>query len=379
MRRFSLTTLSVLAAGLLQMAPGLTTKVFADDSVIWIEPVARDYGRSWKKKTAASRNTRPAGDHASADLGKSEPSGRPGGARRAPPPPPEKGAPSAAFQQKNAPKAERKRGMGHSMRRMRKAYIRAGVFPRGSSGQSGPYLSQTRFWLELPNNSLMPVKLQKKRGRYRIEYPYTTGGDYLLISYNGNHVQNGVRQHLYAYYSFMAHGDKPDKKPRDLSFRPGFQDGSPKLEIIRFYDRARHRYRSRAGHKLHARVLYKGKPVAKAPVTLTTSKGWQKRLETDEKGEASFTIIKEDFQRGVLDTRKSTLYMLRTEHSENTPGDVYGRGYDSERYVATLSFQVFPDNNEWESKRIAFLVVIFMVIVVGTAIVIYRMRRRKKA
>jgi UPF0716 family protein affecting phage T7 exclusion len=376
MLRFSLTTLSVMAAGLLQVVPGLVTDACADDSVIWIEPVPRDYTQMWKKKAAASRKNEQPSSDAPENWKRS---GRQEGARGASYVSPKNEASPAAPKDEDAKKAERRKSMGHSMMRMRKANVRAGVFPSATAGLSGPYLSQTRFWLELPDNSLLPVKLQKKKGRYRVQYPYKTGGDYRLISYNGNHVQNGVRQHLYAYYSFMAHGDRPDKKQRDQAFRPGFQDGNPKLELIRFYDRHRHRYRSRAGHRLHVRVLYKGKPVANAPVTLTTSKDWRKRLETNEKGEASFTLIKEDFQRGILNKRKSTLFMLQTEHKENTPGDVYGRGYNSEQYFATLSFRVFPDNNEWEDRHIAFLVVIFTIVVVGTAIVIYRTRRRKKA
>ncbi|MEJ2117960.1 MAG: hypothetical protein P8Y36_08690, partial [Alphaproteobacteria bacterium] len=230
-----------MAAGLLQMVPGSITNVYADDSVIWIEPVARDYGRPWKKKTAdPSKNEKHIPRAARSDP--RERSGRPEGAR---------GTSSPAAPKNGDAKAAKRRGsMGHAMRRKRKTYLSAGVFPRGAAGQSGPYLSQTRAWLELPDNRLMPLKLRKKRGRYRLDCPYGTGGVYRLISYNGDHVQNGVRQHLYAYYSFMAHGDKPDKKPRKHSFRPGFQGGKPKLEIVRFYDRERHRYRSRAGHKL---------------------------------------------------------------------------------------------------------------------------------
>jgi hypothetical protein len=231
----------------------------------------------------------------------------------------------------------------------------------------------------LPDNSFEPLKPQKKKGRYHIDYLYKTGGNYRLIGYNGGHVRDNTRQHLYSYYNFMAHGDKPSKKQRDLSPRPGFHDGNPMLEIVRFYDRARHRYRSRAGHKLYVRVLYKGKPVAEAPVTLTTSKNWQNKVETDERGEASFTLIKEDFQRAILNKRKSTLFMVQAEHTENTSGEVSGHAYGRERHIATLSFRVFPDSNEWENKHIAFLVVIFTVIVSGTAIVVYRIRRRKKA
>jgi hypothetical protein len=362
MQRFSLTSLSIMVAGLLQLAPGLATDVLASNSVIWIEPVARDYGQAWKKKTAASPN---AGDRISSDHENRE---------RAEP----SHEPAANLQNRDAKKADNRGGMGHGRTRLRKATVHAGAFPQSNANPSGPALLLTQFWLELPDNSLMPVKLKKSRGRHLLTYPYTTGGDYRLIGYHGNQVQGDARLHFYSYYCFMAHGDKPDKQPRDSSSRPGFHNGRPMLEIIRFYDSERIRYRSRAGHRLHVRVLYKGKPVVNAPVILTTSNSWQKRIETDDRGEASFTLIKEDFQHGFLDKHKSTLFMLQTEHSESSPGVSSGSPFAQEKYIATLSFQVFPDSNEWESKHIAFLIVIFTIVVVGTAIVIHRTHRRPK-
>ncbi len=366
MLRFSLTTLSFIAAGLLQIAPGMATDVLADDSVIWIEPVSRDYGRTWKKKTAAPRSSeaRTSGRH-----GGSEQRGRPGAAQE----------PSAAIRREGARRAGNRRDAERGTYRVHRAIVRAGVFPYTEADLSEPTISGTRFWLELPDNGLIPVEPQKKRGRYRVELPRQTGGNYRLVGYNGNYVADGTRRHLYTYYSFMSHGDKPETQPRDSSPRPGFHIGKPIFEIIRLYDSERHRFRTRAGHRLRVRVLYKGNPVVYAPVTLTTSENWHKKLATDERGEAEFTLIKEDFQRGVFDTRKSTLYMLQAEQTEISPGDLGGSAYEHEKYVATLSMRVFPDSNEWESKYVAFLVMTFTVLIVGAAIILHRTGRRNKA
>ena len=100
-------------------------------------------------------------------------------------------------------------------------------------------------------------------------------------------------------------------------------------------------------------------------------------MRTDERGEVEFTLIKDDFQRGILDKRKSQLYMLQTEYEEQKPGQLSGLAYDKQRYVATLSFRVAPDNNEWESKHIAFLLAMITIIGAGTAIAIRRSRQKK--
>lgn len=363
MRRFSLTGLSILTAGLILIATGGNARVLAGDSFIWIEPVIRCQGWTQEKRTAVAGKAERsafAGDKKSsrsADAPESYAGQKSGGAKQ----------------------TGNRGGMGHRRGRMRKAIVRAGLFPEGKKDVPDTDLAATQFWLELPDNRLTPIELKKKRGRYRVDYPTKTGGDYRLIGYNGNQVADRNRQHRYSYYAFMTHGDKPDKQPRDPIQHPGFHEDKPKLEIVRLYDSERDRYRSRAGHKLQVRVLYKGAPVPNAPLTLTTSKNWQKNLETDERGEAEFTLIKDDFQQSAFNKRKSTLYLLRTEHIADSPGELSGEAYDRERYVATLSFLVFPDSNEWESKQSAFLIAVFTIVVAAAAIIVHRMRRRNRA
>jgi hypothetical protein len=234
----------------------------------------------------------------------------------------------------------------------------------------------TQFYLEKPDNSIIPVKMEKKRGTYKIAYRTTQGGYYRLVGYNGNEIRNGSRLHLYSFYNFMTHGDMPKKNKPVANYLRGYQNGRPMLELVRIYDSERGRYRSRAGNKTRVRVLFKGKPVANVPLTLTTSKKWSKKVHTDERGEAEFILIKDVFQEGIINKRKSGLFMLKTEHTVNRAGQLSGKGYDKEHYIATLSFRVFPNSNEWESKRIAFLVAMLMIIGAGTAIAIRRKRQR---
>jgi hypothetical protein len=376
MKRFSVTGLAVAAVGFTLIAQGFVIQAYAKEKLIWIEPVVRDYRQMWKKKpadqnksggaqAAERKSGRPTDVTASIDKTKS---GRP--------------SDKAGRPADQKPKGEKKRswgGGGHGMGRMRKANVRSGTFPQTKANLSDPDLKYTQFWLEMPDNRVMPVKLKQKGGGYNLSYPTKGGGDYRLIGYNGNHIEDGVRRHFYSFYNFMTHGDHPDEKPRDMKYRPGFHDGKPKLEMERVYNSRRGRYRSKAGQDARVRVLFKGQPVANAPVILTTSQNWQKRLMTDAQGEAAFTLIKEEFQGEVLDKRKATLYMLQTEHTEDSSGQLSGLEYNRETYAATLSFRVYPDSNEWESKRMAFLIAVFTTVVAGAAITVQRTRRRKKA
>ena len=49
------------------------------------------------------------------------------------------------------------------------------------------------------------------------------------------------------------------------------------------------------GDSLPVQALFQGQPVAGLPVTLTTQQGWEKTVVTDDKGIASFLLIKEVF------------------------------------------------------------------------------------
>ena len=353
MWRFPLIALSVLTMGPVSVVPSLATSTLEAYSAYWLEPVARDYRQRWKKKTAKPETS--AGNALARGRSSDDPESGEGASRKI-----------------NITKPKWARGGSSSMGWTRQAKIRAGKFPSRRDTLSMEDMAATQFWLEMPDNRVLPVKLQRKGNTYQLNFRTKTGGNYRLLGYNGHGVEGGDRLHHYAFYSFMTHGDKPRKKTRDTRQIPGFHNGRPMLELFRLYDREGERYRSRAGHRARVRVLFKGEPLTNAPLILTTSKNWSKSLRTDAKGEAEFVLVKDDFQEGVLDKRKSSLYMLQTEHVEHSPGQLGGVGFDNQRYIATLSFSVFPDSNEWESKHFAFLIAMVTMIGAGTAIAIRR-------
>ncbi len=397
MLRVSLKGLAVAIAGLTSMGGGLVNQAFATTNLIWVEPVSRDSNRTWGQKPSRPDGSGKRSPAQTKDSGKPRGAGSSSRERQVAQLAAHAGGPqqlvahdgqpqrlAARGEQSQSPaqtrgKKEKKPRSYGGERNTLQALVKAGNFPLTKSGPTDPDLQFTEFWLELPDNQIVAIDLKKTRGRYQLEIPAETGGNYRLIGYNRNRVEAGSLLHRYSFYNFMRHGDAPDTMPRDMSYRRGFDDGRPTLEIVRLYDRERERYRSQSGQEARIRVLYKGEPVANAPVTLKTSDNWQKRVITDDNGEAHFTLIKDVFQDGVFDKRKSTIYLFETEYVEDIAGHLGGIGYDREAHIATLSFQVFPDSNEWESKRIAFIIVLFTAVIAGAAIALHRSRRRNRA
>lgn len=76
------------------------------------------------------------------------------------------------------------------------------------------------------------------------------------------------------------------------------------------------------------KVLYLGKPVAKAKVELIAESGWKKEFRTEPDGTFLAAL---PFKGG---------YVMEAEHLDATAGSHAGEAYDTMRFVTTLSFRV---------------------------------------
>ena len=76
------------------------------------------------------------------------------------------------------------------------------------------------------------------------------------------------------------------------------------------------------------KVVYDGKPLAKAKLELKAELGWQRELHTDEQG--VFTV--------GLPWRGT--YAIEIEHVDAKAGGEGAGAYDRKRFVTTLSFRV---------------------------------------
>lgn len=76
------------------------------------------------------------------------------------------------------------------------------------------------------------------------------------------------------------------------------------------------------------KVVYDGKPLAKAKVELIAESGWKKELHSDEQG--AFTV--------ALPWRGT--YVIEIEHADNKGGGEGASAYDRKRFVTSLSFKI---------------------------------------
>jgi hypothetical protein len=270
--------------------------------------------------------------------------------------------------------------------RMRRTYLRFGPFPqeekkpagRPQGGMMMNPAADSMVWLERPDNTIGSAMVKQRRSAVQAEYKADDGGWYRLFAYNDLGVKGGVRQKYFSYYTFMSHGDEVDPKEPEPMMRQGYFQGEPELELVQLYEDDEQRYRKYVGDTLRVSALFRGRLLAGARLTLTTEQGWSQTRTTDEFGEAEFTLIKEEFNEEV-DRRGSELYLVRVDHRAPMGGQYMGASYDSTRYVATMPFRVSAAKEDWQSQRIAYLLVMITVIGSAVAIAIRRKRRKKKA
>jgi hypothetical protein len=82
------------------------------------------------------------------------------------------------------------------------------------------------------------------------------------------------------------------------------------------------------GHPGSFKVVYDGKPLAKAKVELVAESGWKKETHSDEQG--AFTVA----------TPWRGTYVIEIEHTDTKPGGEGATAYDRKRSVTALSFRV---------------------------------------
>jgi uncharacterized GH25 family protein len=76
------------------------------------------------------------------------------------------------------------------------------------------------------------------------------------------------------------------------------------------------------------KVVYDGKPLAKAKLELKAESGWQRELQTDEQGAIAVTLP----WRGT--------YVIEIEHVDPKAGGEGAGAYDRQRFVTSLSFKM---------------------------------------
>jgi hypothetical protein len=332
------------------------------DSFLWLQPISYQEMREMMAKAKAMSKSDQGGRPDSQTMNHGEKGGMQG-----------------------MKKGEKAKSHGRSGMRMRRTSLRFGSFPQpkgGPGGRPGKHAKDLAagsiVWLERPDNTIDSATLKQRRSAHQAEYKADDGGWYRLFAFKDFGVEETTRVKYFSYYSFMSHGEKVGQKERQPMIRPGYFEDQPELELVEIHEDGEPRYSKYVGDEIRVGALLHGAPLAGARLILTTQQGWSQTRITDERGEAAFTLIKEDFPEDGVDRRKSELYLVRADHRAEVSGQYHGASYDTTRYIATMPFRVSPAKEDWQSQRIAYLVVI--VTIIGSAVAIaIRRRRRKRA
>ncbi len=196
-----------------------------------------------------------------------------------------------------------------------------------------------------------------------------------VISASFDQTTGDTHYRLFTQATMRNTGEKPQRHPlpdqKDIHTRvPRFliEDLSP--DPGKNFARVHRKY---TGDKLPVRLLLSEAPVANQPVTLTTASGWRQTLTTDEKGEATFALIKESFHDNEINKRPVTYFVTseirRPAHSRQGP-----RG---EVLRSTLALLVYPSPLDWESRSAGLYALFLAMAAIGVVTAIRRRQRKR--
>jgi hypothetical protein len=153
--------------------------------------------------------------------------------------------------------------------------------------------------------STQPLKVEKTPNAFAVSGTVGSGGSIVAEQ---------------SMVSERKQGDKPIRTLGTLAARwvPDFAERAPvlTLDVVP------------AGKPGAFKVVYDGKPLAKAKLELKVESGWQRELKTDEQG--AFTA----------DLPWRGTYVIEIEHVDAKAGGEGAGAYDRKRFVTSLSFKV---------------------------------------
>jgi len=133
-----------------------------------------------------------------------------------------------------------------------------------------------------------------------------------------------------------------------------------------------------SGDRLTFTVLGRGAPLAGVPVTLITQHGWHNTAVSDDQGRVSYTMIRDYYPSWSEFNRRHRETYLTVAHLDTREKGTYeDTPYTSVRYTATLAGHYYPSSADYRSYAYGLSITLLVFTFGGTAIYLYRRRRRK--
>ncbi len=283
------------------------------------------------------------------------------------------------WKERNKERKRRRIAMGEA----KKLALRCGTFPSAQEGKNknkldpSMILNKTRVWVKDPNGGFSQALFTQESDGFIVTIPQNLdlNGRYLV----GSHIEAGEMEmgfsgeaekvHLYAK-SFVVHSrndgvsgdepsvffDVPDKIPLEI----GPLISRPEVSYAGTFQTRNREY--------EMKVVYRGKPLPNAEVTVMNEGGWQKILSTDSRGRFRVTPI-----GSFGENRYSEKYLYVVVHHDFMK---------KEFHCASLTMSVYRARHKWRSMSGGFVLWAMLgaaLIVVATVGAVYRKKQRDRA
>ena len=274
----------------------------------------------------------------------------------------------------------------------------AGMSGMGETGPDG--VPTKRVWLRAGGNPLTArpatgdeaalvlgpggkpaeVKVEPHGGPYNIKFPMPQLG-----YYNVYFLRRALEQDTLAISAAKAEiargvmGQSGDSAEQARLTAP-MTDARVPVEIVRLRkDKEGLFTRINYGDEITFQVLKAGKPVQNARVTFTSGQGWSNSAQSDEDGQAVFTVIR-DYYPGrweLFEKRHRETYLVSASFTTPDSGEQAGGKYASIRYTATLSGAYYPGMADYESYSSGLMIGMAGLVLTGGSVYLFRRRRVK--
>ena len=134
-----------------------------------------------------------------------------------------------------------------------------------------------------------------------------------------------------------------------------------------------------SGNDLRIKVLSYGKPVQGARITLSTEKGWMKKVVTDGRGVASVQMLRDYYPTSWPKFQRTHRgpFLVTAQYEADQKGIYKGKPYKQVSYMATLPWKYSPSEQDYASYSHGLLIGVLAMTVSGAGIYAYRERRKR--
>jgi hypothetical protein len=252
---------------------------------------------------------------------------------------------------------------------------------KGASINNAEYVQlgvngNTNFYLFSPSHQLL--KVDKKAKDSSTFFTYASKEEGYYNAYLENKYVSGDTLYITVAKSEMLNHSCRNGHPNvQKIIGPHTYPNKIDVEIVRKrkFTEDFH-YFATSSDEVEFTFLVKGKPIPDAKLTFVTQTGWNKSLNTNEKGSNTFQIIQDYFTNWQeIDNRKIFYYMIYGEKTVPKSGIYKEKSYSYIHYITSLSDGYRPAKTMYLSMFWAFAVFVLISLISIAGVFIYRMKR----